>query len=303
MKKILVTLITFCLFTTCVNKSKEELTIKDINIFSGTPVWELAESLEKGNIERAKELVINDSSLVNYRDPYFGTTLLMRYVSLRNQQVVEFLINNGANADVISETGSTALFRAISFPWNDVKANKDSKFVELILKSGANPNIPYCAKEIKGQTSPIECGTSPLMYSISRGMEKTNLLLEAGADINYKTKTDKTAAIKALMNKSIDTAYELIVVRKADVYEPFFFYSIENPDSIETNKPHYPVDLLLSWVVPIDSPEYIKKMAIVDEFSNQGIDYQERKAKVDNLILRRIKKIYPNSWEEYLKKY
>ncbi|MFT8350500.1 hypothetical protein [Clostridium saccharoperbutylacetonicum] len=42
-------------------------------------------------------------------------------------------------------------------------------------------------------------------------------------------------------------------------------------------------------------------MEIVDEFERQGIDYWKTKIPKDRL--EQIKKIYPDAWEEYIKKY
>jgi len=42
-------------------------------------------------------------------------------------------------------------------------------------------------------------------------------------------------------------------------------------------------------------------MEIVDEFSNQGVDYWS--APIGNYDLERIKKHYPDSWEDYIEKY
>jgi hypothetical protein len=42
-------------------------------------------------------------------------------------------------------------------------------------------------------------------------------------------------------------------------------------------------------------------MKIVEEFKRQGVDYW--KTKIPDIQLKHIKKKYPDSWLEYIKKY
>jgi len=61
------------------------------------------------------------------------------------------------------------------------------------------------------------------------------------------------------------------------------------------------VDELRRWVYELDSDRYKIKMDIVSEFANQGVDYWSTKIHKDTIS--EIKKIYPGTWEEYIKKY
>jgi len=279
------------------------LTIHDIEIFQGTPAWDVATAVDNDDAVKIKALLERDTMLVNYQEPVYGLTLLIRAIGTEKYQSAKQLLESGANPNITTKTGTSALFEATSYSWNDTKANGDPKFVKLLLNNGANPNQNYCSPAIKGQTDPIDCGTSPLMHSVSRGVEKTKLLVEFGADINYKTKLGTTASIFALMNKDVNSAYFLITEKKASVSDPYYYYSLTNDTIIEKDKPHYPVGLLLDWVYEIGSKEHIKKMAIVKEFHRQGIDYSKAKEHIGNLIIRRIKKLHPNDWQEYLEKY
>jgi hypothetical protein len=53
----------------------------------------------------------------------------------------------------------------------------------------------------------------------------------------------------------------------------------------------------------IGTDKYYKKMSIIQEFERQGVDYKSRKEKISKLILRKIKKMHPDDWQEYLNKY
>jgi hypothetical protein len=303
MKKVIVLSMAVLIssLVSCTDKKDEKLTVVDIEIFKDTPAWDFAKALEKSNLKKAKEILSDNGDLVNYQDPEFGTTLLMRAISTENYQTVEFLLQNGANPNIVAEIGTTALFCAVSHSWKDVTANTDPRFVKIMLEYGADPNISYCSPKIEGQTDPIECGTSPLMHATQRGFEKVKLLVEAGAEINYKTELGKTAAIKALLNEKVDVAHYLIVEKKAKVSEPYFSYNIFDESKINYEKPHYPINLLENWLFEVGSEKHKLKMEIVEEFKRQGQDYwsMEKHPKT----VERIKKTRPENWEEYLQKY
>jgi ankyrin repeat protein len=282
--------------------TNEKLTVEDIEIFKDTPAWDLAKALDKSDFKKAKEtLSAGSDDLVNYQDPIFGTTLLMRAVSTEQYKAVRFLLENGAEPDIISGTGTTALFRAIAHPWNDTGVNENSSFVEVLLQNGADPNIPYCAPKSDSVTSPIECGTSPLMYAVQRGIDMVKLLVEYGAKINYKTELGTTAAIKALLNENVEVAHYLIVEKEANVKEPYYYYDLKNNNKINYGKPHMPISLLEKWLYPLGSEKHQLKMEIVDEFERQGQNYWAMQKHPKTI--ERIKKIYPDNWQEYLQKY
>lgn len=303
MRNYILILLQVLLVISCNQNSKEELTVQDIEIFKETIAWDLVKAVDEDDVSEIKSIIKQNPKLVNFQDPIFGTTALMWAVGSEKYEAAKALLDNGADPNIISEIGTTALFRAVSFSWEDKQANEDPKFVKLLLDYKADPNINYCSPKIDGQTDPIECGTSPLMHSVSRGFEKMKLLVNAGASINYKTETGKTASTEALLMKDVNTAHFLIVEKNAKIAEPYYFYDIINDTIIDKEKPHYPVDLLLDWTFEINSSDYQKKKEIIAAFKNQGIDYESRKANISNLILRRIKKMYPTDWEQYIKEY
>jgi hypothetical protein len=303
MKKYVLFFLQFLLLTGCNQVPKENLTVSDIEIFKNTNAWDLIQAVNSSDVSEIKNILKKHQELVNFQDPIFGTTCLMWAISSEKYKSAQILLENGADPNIISKTGTTALFRAISFSWSDAGANKDPKFVKLLLDFKADTNINYCAPKIEGQTSSIECGTSPLIHSISRGFEKIKLLVNAGANINYQTKSGNTAAYESLLMKDVDAAYFLIVQHKAKITDPVYSYSLDGADTIDTSKFHYPVDLLLDWTFELNSSEYQKKKEIIAEFNRQGVDYKGRKENISDLILRRIKKMHPDDWAEYVKKY
>jgi hypothetical protein len=299
------TLVLFlCVTVSCIDK-KGKLDKFDIELFKNTPAWNLAKAIENEDISQINDILTSDSALVNYQESLYGITPLIRAIGTDKYRSTCKLLECGANPDLASKIGSTPLFEAISYRWGDVSAKGDTKYIKLLLSYGANPNLGYFYRKVKGETNPIEYGISPLMYVItySSGYDIAKLLVQSGANINFKTSLGTTPAIKALLMEDINSAFYLIVENKAKVTEPYFYYSLINDNVVEKNKPHYPVDLLLGMTYEIGTDKYYKKMSIIQEFERQGVDYKSRKEKISKLILRKIKKMHPDDWQEYLNKY
>ena len=284
---------------------KEGYKITDIRIYKDTPAWELALAVKRQRIRDIMKIVEKKPDLLNYQDPKYGATLLIWAVGMEKYRSAEALLQCGADPDIATTEnttygGETPLFLAAGYSWIDRWAKKDPKYVKLLLNYGADPNKNYTGFNIPGSQSLIEVETSPLMNSIGCGIEKTKALVEAGAEINYKTTFGTTATIKALMVRQFpEYAHYLIVGKYATITEPFYrriSYGNEDP-----NEKFYPVDLLRNWVFALYSEEYRLKMQIVKEFARQGVNYWE--TKIHKSTLEHIQKLYPDTWEEYIKKY
>lgn len=283
----------------CIDAKKGDYSIKNIKIYENTPAWELALAVRDQNSKKIQKISQRNPELLNYQDPKYGATLLLWAIGMEKYKSAEALLKAGADPEIASNEGITPLFLASGYSWVDIFAKKDPKYVELLLRFGANPNNCYSGFENPNFQSVIEVGTSPLMHSIGSGIEKTKALVRAGADINYKTKSGRTAAIVSLMRQGlVEYAYYLIAQQKANVAEPY--YSVFNFEN-EEPKELYPVNLLRNWVFDLNSKEYKMKMEIVKEFARQGVDYWQ--TEIPKNKLEQIKKLYPDTWREYLQKY
>lgn len=285
--------------------NNKKINFESIMIFKDTPAWDLAKAVDKENLSKIKRIIEKDSTLLDYQEPRYGMTVLMRAIATEKYNSTKALLQLGANPNSKAYSGLTVLSYAVSFSWYDRRANQNPRFVKLLLEYGADPNVPYPTRTVEAVGYTIQYWYSPLMDAT--GIEKAKLLVEYGADINYKTELHETAAIVALRMGSIfgrdEVAYYLIVEKKAKITDPYFFYSLTS-DTIEWSKPLYPVDLLVeNWYFDIGTEQHRRKMAIVDEFKRQGIDYAERKNNISEIMLRHIKINHPKDWKTFIEQY
>lgn len=276
------------------------LYISNVRIFRDTPAWDLAAAVRWQNVGRIKAIIKKDPDLLNYQDPHYGATLLLWAVGTEKYRSAETLLQLGADPEIAStHDGSTPLYVAAGYSWVDRFAKKNPRYVELLLQYGADPNnVSFVGHSVPDSFNIVEPSTSPLMNSIGTGIEKTKALVDAGADINHKTKSGRTAAIYALRERHTpEYAHYLIVEQGATVSEPYY----PRPDLPSSVDILYPVDQLRRWIPEIGSREHQLKMAIVDEFLRQGVNYWETEIPPD--VLRQIKSRYPGTWEDYIQKY
>lgn len=281
-------------FSQCTNV-KEENSIESLDGFKGTPAWKFAERIQSGDLNGVKNEILADSSGLNAREKQNGMTLLMWSVKSSEYEIAQILLEGDANPDLKSNSGKTALFYATESPWGDVNNDPNPKFVELLLKYGADPNLVYT-----GDGTLIHYGTSPLIHASSRSLEKVKALVQGGAELNYQTNRNWTAANQALLNTKVSIAYYLIADKHAVITEPYYYHKLDS-DSLDLSDPRYPVSLLKKWVFELGSEEHQKKMEIVEEFNRQGVDYWS--VEPDKHTLEHIMKLYPDNWQEYLSKY
>lgn len=131
-------------------------------------------------------------------------------------------------------------------------------------------------------------GTSPI--------EKVKLLVDAGADINYKNEYNQFVLKEALVQNNYDVAWYLLNKGAAYAYEFF--------DREKFNKGGgklYIANVLREDLLPLDSKEYEYKMKIVNFLKEKGIDY--RNLPIPEYVVKEAKKVYPKNWREYLEKY
>lgn len=288
-----------CLFVSCTNIDREKpvdksaLTGGDYRLFQGTPAWELAKAVEDVDIRKINEIATKEPKLINYQEQKYGNTLLM--LSIMNQQLKSFkaLLANNANVNIHNTyDGTSALIEACSFKQYDIE------FVEMLLQKKANVNDVEVGKRRQGNSTRF----TPLMAAARTGkLDLVKLLVENGADVNYRNEYKQSALSEGVMQNKYNVAIFLLQ-NGADYRQPVFYrFGDSVPYNPEEDKPMYLVDVLREDFMDLDTDEYKYKMQIVDFLKSKGIDY--RGTPIPEYIKKKAQENYPNSWQEYLEKY
>ncbi len=153
MKKIILTLVIFSTFS----------------VFSQNTIFDIA---RKGDLGQLKQLLKKDANLINSTNEHGFTPLIL--ASYRNEtEVVSYLVQQGADVNILSEMG-TALMAA-TFKGN-------TKIVEILLNNQANPNIADSK------------GTTALHYAcIAQNSDIVKLIKKHKPNLELKDDKNKTA--------------------------------------------------------------------------------------------------------------
>ena len=140
--------------------------------------------LEKGASFQEIQTAIEQGSDVNEIRLFWDLTPLMYAVEKKRLEIVNLLLQSGANINSRSLNHTTALMYAVAVLKTGVK--EDLEIVKLLLEQGANVN----AKNKSGGTA--------LMHASFYGHSNiVRLLLAYGADVNASDKDGETALTKA----------------------------------------------------------------------------------------------------------
>eukprot|EP01137_Pigoraptor_chileana_P017363 Opistho-2@75329 len=269
---------------TPVDKSK--LFGHDYRLFQGSSVWGLAKAVDVGDEQAITEAIKNGQD-PNMAEPRFGNTLLMMAISNDNYPAVETLLKHSADPNKKDAyKGSTAMHYAAK--------NNDPKYLKLLLAYKGNPNaienIPK--KQEDGLSETVL--NSAISTSRQNVLEKVRILVEAGADVNslgYSTEVRLPIA-DAIMGENMDVL--LYLLQHGADYNKVLYRMVDGTDV-------YILMALRKSILDLNSPEYQKKLEVIAFLKDKGLDYA--KEPIPDYVLKDIKKKYPDSWQEYIKKY
>lgn len=176
----------------------------------------LLRSVKDSDSATARRLLSNSVS-PNVRDASNITPLMIAAVRGDNE-MAEILLNAGADINAISDTGDTALVKAINF--------EETEVVKLLLKNGADPELrnPYSGESVlhsTARTANVEVmrillskninvnvkdnsGTTPLLVAASSSSELKSkveiirALIDKGADVNATNNSGRTALMSSI---------------------------------------------------------------------------------------------------------
>lgn len=157
----------------------------------------LVECIRKGDLQKLKAALV--AELIDQRDLKVGFTLLVHAVVKKQHEIARFLLREGANTDIESHLGETALHKAVDM--------NDLKVARLLLQHNADPNR---------QTS---LGETPLHLAVFEGSrEFAKLLLENGADPNVQNSHLLRTPLHYAMEYNYKDLCKLLIANCADLH-------------------------------------------------------------------------------------
>jgi len=168
----------------------------DPNHMDGGVLLLVNESSRQNNIEMVK-LLVKFKADCNIEDENCMTSIVMSVIS-NNYTITKFLLENG-NISKINKVGT--FFVSLIY--------ENEKLLELFLKAGISPNIPFDSNLMISFPSVIAGkynGRTPLAMSIDIGNHRiANMLIKYGAYLNIEDSTES-------LPFSIDKGYNDIVI-------------------------------------------------------------------------------------------
>jgi len=263
---------------------KSKLHGYDYRLFQKTPAWELAKAVWDDDFKRIKELTQKDKNLINYQEPKFGETLLFLTMWHNQKETFKFLLSLGADLNIHDTyDGASPIIKACEYGFN-------IEFAMILLRHGANPNDIEIGKRREGNSTRY----TPLMAAAKSGnIDLVELLVNKGANLNYKNEFEQSALSESITQGKYDVILYLL---KNGVD-----YRMPTSKNEDQHKTYYIEDELQYMLPELNSSEYKTKMLIVDFLKGKGVIY--KRVPVPEYVLKQVKDRYPNNWQEYLEKY
>lgn len=268
----------------------DSLVISDYSLFRNTPVQEIASAIEKNRITALPKLLEEKGKDLNFQEPKYGATLLVVVTVNRNYEACRLLLEAGADPNIPTTfDGSFPITYASRI---EGYSEDDTEFIRLLLDFGADANSVQVGS--RGPDNTIR--ESPLMAACrnlkTSSLPKVTLLVETGADVNFEDEFGNSVLGMALTFDQMDVV-EFLLERGVDYSAPL--------RTLPNGQPIYITNRLRIKLYPLGSKKHADKMRVVKFLEDHNIDY--RNTEVPPHIVSRIKKMYPDSWKDYLAAY
>lgn len=287
------------LITSCTSREQQvdinKLLGNDYRLFQNTPAWTLAEAVEDEDQTLIKKIVNQKQVDVDFKEKRFGQTLLMLAVTNQQYNSCKTLLELGADPNKYdSYDGSNAMIEAAQV--SNITGD-NTKFLELLLQFKGNPNFVEVGPRRKGNSTRNSVLISAVeINEVQSSLPMVKLLVEAGADVNYKNEFGQTALKQAIILDVYDVALYLLQ-KGADHNEEI----VDRGKYSTDGKKIYLVDMLREFIPELNSKKHKEKLAIIEFLKQKGIDYNA--VTIPDFVLEKIKRDYPKNWKEYIEQY
>ena len=235
----------------------------------------LMKAAKKEDLETMERLVKEQDLVLDYAEVNDGESLLNMCITSGAIKSFEKLLELGANPDWQDTPHAYANPYVLPIV-QATRVGSNSKFLELLLKYGANPN-PLAESELGYNNE------TPLLIAVSYYLwDHVKLLVENGADVNLTKDSMITPLAQSLVNYDIEMA-KYLIDHGADFNNLKFETKTIVPDGQILTSNGYPIminidernilDYLRGFQFSLDAVEYKIKMEVVDFLQIQGLDY------------------------------
>ena len=269
-----------------------EYLASDYRIFKDTPAWDLAKAVRDADTAEIRYQILEKKIPVNYQEQKYGESMLSIATYQNNIKSVKKLLELGANpnlyVDTINRNGYNPVIEACKYKKISVE------ILKLLMDFGGNPNSVTKGVNKNGNiVHPLR--NSAMEEAASSGeIEKIKVLMDYGADVNFTPDRDYDTdpLLDALYTNKMRAA--LYLLENGAKFDKEYI----NPFSKEKETILF---ILRKIDLPLDSEEYKFKLKIIDFLKEKGLDYS--KEPIPDFMIKRIKRLYPNDWQEYMQKY
>lgn len=244
-------------------------TSRSVALFKDTEAYELTKAVEKNNLRRIEALVKENPTLLEVTSES-GSNVLALSVHVENFQSFKKLLELGADPNFTNPyTKYSILMESIQPYGNSMEWVKDSRFAQLLLHYGVEPNYAVEA-EFTSEKGNHVLATSPLLRASRLNLDMVKLLIAHNADYNRRV-GGKTPFSEAVSSRKFEIIDYYIDSLKVDVHQPMRVRSSDNL---------YIQDYLNSYMNYGEEPEgYRKKMELIEKLESRGLDFKNYKYK------------------------
>lgn len=287
------------LITSCTSREQQvdinKLLGNDYRLFQNTQAWTLAKAVEDEDQTLIKKIVNEKQADVDFKDKRFGQTLLMLAVTNQQYNSCKTLLELGADPNKYDRyDGSNAMIEAAQV--SNITGD-NTKFLKLLLQFKGNPNFVEVGPRREGNSTRNSVLISAVEFNeVQSSLPMVKLLVEAGADVNYKNEFGQTALKQAIILDVYDVALYLLQ-NGADYNEEI----VDRGKYSTDGKKIYLVDMLREFTPELNSKKHKEKLEMIKFLKQKGIDYNA--VPIPDFVLEKIKRDYPKNWEEYIEQY